>query len=90
MSIIAHLPGSHLLKMGERSHGWLEVRSAVLPLSVFPAPVRTGTASSYLGILVAILAGSGSKREEVVLCLASCLSCILLPEPCICSVAVLL
>jgi hypothetical protein len=36
----------------------------LLPLSVCAAPVRTETTSSFPGILVAILAGSGSKWEE--------------------------
>jgi hypothetical protein len=38
---------------------------------VFAASVRTGTTSSFPGILVPILAGSGSKWKEVVLCLRS-------------------
>jgi hypothetical protein len=43
----------------------------LLPLSVFAAPMRTGTTNSFPSILVMILAGSGSKWEEVVLCLCS-------------------
>jgi hypothetical protein len=48
-----------------------EQSDVLLPLFVWVAPVRTGTTSSFPGILVAILAGSGSKWEEVVLCLRS-------------------
>jgi hypothetical protein len=72
MPIVVHLPSGHLLKMGEHSLGFLGGSLyCSSSLSVFAALVRTGTTSSYLGILVAILAGSGSKREEVVLCLRS-------------------
>jgi hypothetical protein len=39
-----------------------EQSDVLLPLSVCAAPLRTGTTSSFPGILVAILAGSGSKR----------------------------
>jgi hypothetical protein len=39
----------------------LAQQSDVLPLSMFVAPVRTGTNSSFPGILVAILTRSGSK-----------------------------
>jgi hypothetical protein len=72
MPIVVHLPSGHLLKMGEHSLGFLGGSLyCSSSLSVFAALVRTGTTSSYLGILVAILAGSGSKREEVVLRLRS-------------------
>jgi hypothetical protein len=48
-----------------------EQSDVLLPPSVCAAPVRTQTTSSFPGIVVAILAGSGSKWEEVVLCLRS-------------------
>jgi hypothetical protein len=92
MSIVAHLPGGHLLKMGERSPGFLGGSlCSSSSLSVFAAPVRTGTTSSYLGILVAILGGSGSKREEVVMCLRSVsFLCSVAGTMHLCSAAVLL